>query len=92
MSTAYPAVIATVPPPNTTAKFWHNNTGTEQLFTLTYPTGTIFDLDLDLVLFDDEVGNNTYTPITGVSGQMYYLALDGFATNVLQPVSLITTF
>jgi len=73
--------------------------GTDILFTINAPFGTIVDLYLELAMTGDtRVANNT-TAITGPAtlGQIYYLALDnnaggsGSGSSIFDPVpSLIT--
>jgi len=89
-----PAHIVAVPPKNSLASFWQTpDAGTNNLFVLMAPTGSIIDVVLDLVLWDDEDSNQTRSVATAAVGKVYYLALDnGNATHIYTPVSLTTTF
>jgi hypothetical protein len=84
------AHIVTTPPQNSLCHFWQKNTGTA-LFKLVCPINSIVDLTVDQVLSDQEVALETEGVATATLGLIYYLALDGPATNVLVPVSLNTT-
>lgn len=90
VSVATPAYVRCPPPPMSLASFWQT-AGTGTLFTLTAPTGTIIDVHVSLILFDDDVSQATASIATGVLGTIYYLSLDPNATHRYTPVSLTTT-
>jgi hypothetical protein len=94
MSTAYPAHLITRPPPQSLASFWTTvNAGSAtNIMRLNCPAGTVIDLSLQLIENDQELANVTVTVVTVVSGNIYYLYLDGVTTHLLTPVSLNTTF
>jgi hypothetical protein len=91
VSTAYPAHLKSSPPPLSLASFWTSVISGANLFTLVAPAGTIIDLVVDAILKDDEASADTIAVATAVIGTAYYLALDGTASNLLVPVSLVTT-
>jgi len=83
-----PASLHVKPPPNSLASFWTGFSST--IFLLDCPGGSVVDVSVDYIEMD------TTTPVTtGLTtvalGVLYYLALDGPATNKLVPVSLTTT-
>jgi hypothetical protein len=90
-SVSTPAHLSSVPPRNSTAKFWQRANAIA-MFNITAPPGSIIDLSLDMVLLDDAALNTVYAVATAVLGNPYYLALDGPTTHLLTPVSLSTTF
>jgi hypothetical protein len=91
VSSAFPAHLKSTPPPMSLASFWASVISGANLFTLVCPTGTIIDLVVDAILKDDEASSDTINVATAVIGTMYYLSLDGPASNLLVPVSLVTT-
>jgi hypothetical protein len=91
LSVARNAVVHSQPPPQSLCSFWQKATGTA-LFKLTCPTNSVVDLTVDYILSDDEVTQSTATATVNVLGMVYYLPLDGIATHLLIPVSLVSTF
>jgi hypothetical protein len=93
VSVAQPAHVVSRPPPRSQAAFWINGTQTlsNTIFTLVAPSGTIIDVTLRLVMFDDDVGNVNATASAVTVGLAYYLSLDPNATHRYVPVSLTTT-
>jgi hypothetical protein len=89
-STATPAIVSCRPPRQSLASFWQQP-GTNTLFTLTAPVGTIIDVSLSLIMQDDDVGVPGIGIATGTSGLIYFLSLDPNATHHYVPVSLTTT-
>jgi len=91
VSVTTPAHVISRPPKNSLASFWLNLATDENVFVLTCPTGSIIDVSLQLVVSDDEAAATTNSVATAVIGTLYYLALDGPSSNLLVPVSLVTT-
>jgi hypothetical protein len=92
VSTATPAHLKAIPPSNSVAGFWMLSSNNNNLFILTAPTGSIIDVDLDLIVQDDDAGGQTQiTVATATLGAVYYLSLDPNATHRYVPVSLTTT-
>jgi len=91
ISTARPAHVKSRPPAKSLASFWQQAGSASTAFTLVAPAGTIIDLDVDGIMIDLDVVGVTFAPATVVVGKPYYLALDGFASNLLVPVSMTTT-
>lgn len=91
VSTAIPAHVRCVPPAKSLAAFWQAAGNAANAFELVAPAGTIIDIHVDGILIDaDDVGV-TYAVATAVIGKPYYLSLDGPASNLLVPVSMVTT-
>jgi hypothetical protein len=95
VSVTSPAHFRTAPPARSLAGFWQTHVNNNQMFTLVLPVGSIVDLDLDLVMYDEDSTETQATRIVAAAtiGTVYYLALDnpGGAHNLV-PVSLTTTF
>jgi len=92
VSTAVPAHIRCGPPRGSLASFWFNPNANKALFALTAPPGTIIDVSVSLILYDDDYANPFVSSIAaGVLGNTYYLSLDPNATHRFTPVSLTTT-
>lgn len=92
ISAANPAHLRLTPPKNTLASFWQLSTASVNMFQITCPAGTVVDVTLDLILSDTGAATTTIAGFAGsVVGQMFYLALDGRATNNFVPVRLSTT-
>jgi len=92
-SVATPAFISSAPPPSSNASFWQTpGIASVALFNYVIPSGSIIDLELDLILLDDDAIQTSNTIATGTVGNVYYLPLDGTTTHLLTPVSLTTTF
>lgn len=90
-SVAVNAHVHTTPPRNSLASFWQTPT-TQTMFTLTAPSGTIIDLHVSAIMFDEEsTGPTPITVTTATLGQTYYLSLDPNATHRYTPISLATT-
>jgi len=90
-SVATPASIHSRPPAKSLASFW-NAIGTNALFVLTAPVGSIIDVNLSVIFNDDDsLGTAMTTVATAVVGTIYYLSLDPNATHRYVPVSLTTT-
>jgi hypothetical protein len=79
--------------PTEIAGMWNSNTGTQNLFGLRCPAGSIVDLHVDWVTSDNDSGTNFLAVATAPAiGTLYYLALDGPTTNVIRPAALTTIF
>lgn len=91
-SVSQPATVSCKPPRNSNAAFWQNpNIGSNNLFNITAPAGSIVDLGLDLIMCDEVAASYPTTVAAGVLGHPYYLALDGTVGNHLPPASLSST-
>jgi len=93
VSVSQPAYIRCRPPPNTQCAFWQTYSS-NVMFYLTAPVGSIIDVTLSMVFFDDEAGPSvTYgTTATATVGNLYYLGLNngGSGSTIYPPVSLTT--
>jgi len=89
-SVTTPAKISSSPPRLSLASFWNQNS-TSTLFSLVAPVGTIIDVLLDLIVFDEDDAQVGITVATGALGNTYFLSLDPNATHRYVPVSLNTT-
>jgi len=93
MSTAYPAHVKCRPPKASFAANWTSSAATSPtLMTLSIATGSIIDLEVDLILADTGASGPVATIATGVLGTVYYLPLDGTTSHNVIPVQLSTTF
>jgi hypothetical protein len=93
MSTAYPAHIKASPPRESFAANWQPASGTTpNLMTLSISTGSVVDVDVELILSDSNASTAASTVVTGVLGIVYYLPLDGTSSHNVIPVQLTTTF
>jgi hypothetical protein len=91
VSVSTPAYIKSSPPTDSLAKFWFNQVSNQNIFVLNAPVGTIVDVDVDFILFDDAEVQTAVVLIGATAGLMYYSPLDGFgAASKLNPVSLIS--
>lgn len=90
VSTAKPAHLVSRPPANAIAGFWFVAATNTSIMKFVVPSGSIIDLVLDLIEFDDE-SPVTRAVATATLGATYYLALDHSTSDVLVPVSLQTT-
>jgi len=90
VSPAYPAHIVARPPKNTNASFWQT-ASSNSLFDLIVPSNAMVDLEVDLIMSDNQDSLVQTGLATATLGTEYFLALDGFASNELVPVSLNTT-
>lgn len=70
-----------------------SETNTTAVFQMTVPDGAIVDVEFEYTLYDNELAH-TAIPITNLAtvGFVYYLALDGPASNNLVPQALSTIF
>lgn len=89
VSTSQPAKLRTKPPVGSAAYFLLS-TGTDTIFTITAPTGSIIDVHCVHVLNDTQTIGPTYLVGAGTLGVLYYPPLDGTGDKFL-PVSLGTT-
>jgi hypothetical protein len=93
MSTAYPAHVKTRPPKASFAANWQTSSSqTPTLCTISAATGTVIDVEVELILSDSNASTATSTVVTGVLGIVYYLPLDGTTSHNVIPVQLTTTF
>lgn len=95
LSVANNAHVRGSPPKSSLASFWQVVGTPSNLFVLTCPTGSVVDIQMDLVFVDRSTAVGTVGGLTTVViGRVYFLALDQSfsSTHVLVPVSLNTTF
>jgi hypothetical protein len=82
------------PPAKSLAGFWIANSmsGGSGVFAVTAIAGSVLDLDISYCLAN--VYGTSSVTVTGPAtvGNMYYLALNGPATNTIVPVGLTTIF
>jgi hypothetical protein len=87
-------VLVFKPPAKSLAGYWLANSisGGSGVFAVTALAGSILDLEVSYCLAN--VYGTSSVTITGPAtvGNMYYLALNGPATNTIQPVGLTTIF
>ncbi len=86
-----PAHFKTRPPKNSEASFWQSTSTANELFKFSGPVGTVLDLNVTMVLRDNLDTSASATVSTATNGLVYYLALDGVASNKLVPIGLRTT-
>jgi hypothetical protein len=92
-SSAFPPYVSTAPPRESLASFWTNSGSSSVLATLAVPNaGAIIDVEAELIISDSAATQITSSVVTGVQGEVYYLALDGTSTHSVIPVSSNTTF
>jgi hypothetical protein len=78
-----------VPPPMSLAGFWNSDQAIA-LFDASFPIGSVIDVILDVRL-SNALPNANISVATAALGTLYYLALDGAASNKWTPVGLPTT-
>jgi hypothetical protein len=86
-----PTRVSSSPPKRSLASDWISSTYTGNIMDLTVVDGAVVDLNID---YNITAALNPYAPIlinVGVLGNIYYLALDGRASNTITPVALSTT-
>lgn len=94
VSVAQPAHISSSPPPRSLAEFWNNGSNAAaNLFTLIAPIGSIIDVSVSQILFDEDSGDTSVDTAVAaaVFNKVYYLSLDPNATHHYTPISLTTT-
>jgi len=81
------------PPKGTLASFWHTYASTDVLFTITCPSGTIMDIDYDMVQSDNDpsVRNMALSSGAATLGLIYYINLSASST-AFSPMQLITNW
>jgi hypothetical protein len=90
VSVAYPAYLRAKPPMRSLGCFWQTTNGND-ICQLTVPSGTLIDVSLSLVMFDQDLARPSSAVATAVVGEIYYLALDGPSSNHLTPIAMATT-
>jgi hypothetical protein len=95
VSTAVPAHIVAVPPPNSLCGFWNGGNVATVLFSLVAPPGSIIDLWISAVLNDGTAvgASQTQAVLVGATvGSLYYCSLDSVvsAGSIYLPVGLTT--
>lgn len=93
VSTAFPAHVRSRPPPKTLAGDFCQDNSTLAMFSLVAPSGTIVDVDMELMLNDGAtVATSNFTVASGTAGLVFYAPLDAdtAAAAKLQPISLST--
>lgn len=86
-----PCSLTCVPPVGSEASFWQSNFSSGVLFNIIAAGGMIVDFDVSFTLVNVQTSGIITGFTTVALGQVYYLALDGRATNVLRPVGLTST-
>jgi len=88
ISTAEPAHVIAVPPPQSLCSFWQSGTGVT-MFNLVAPAGSIIDVWLSLVIGDATLGAAAVL-VGATTGVMYYCSLDSAtaAGSIYTPVGL----
>jgi len=88
-----PSVVSETPPAKSLASFWWNTSATLStiLFSLTVSIGSIIEADMEFTLPNNAPSFGLTGFTTVAVGTVYYLALDGRASNKLIPVGLPTT-
>jgi hypothetical protein len=86
---AAPPFLDLTPPRDAYAGMWMEATS-QALFSISCPINSIIDVTLRGVMSDNQSAQS-YNVATAALGFEYFLALDGFASNLLVPVSLTTT-
>jgi len=77
------------PPRGAIASMWQAPTASS-IFLLSISAGAIVHFDVEYTLSNQITAGNM-TIVSGVLGQIYYLALDGPTTNIVRPIGLPTT-
>ena len=77
-----------VPPPKSLAGYWINSSVTSSLtvLTMTGQLGTVFVLDVEVVLANNFVPFSGVTIAGGITGSCYWLALDRAGSNAIRVV------
>ena len=77
-----------VPPPKSLAGYWINSSVTSSLtvLTMTGQLGTVFVVDVEIVLANNFVPFSAVTIAGGVTGSVYWLALDRSGSNLIRVV------
>lgn len=91
LSPSVAAYIDSRPPANSAAAFWADQAKEASTsFTLILPVSAVV-IDLSLSLSLSELTPSVITTTSATAGQVYFLALDGPASNKITPVILQTT-
>jgi hypothetical protein len=91
-STAEPAHLHARPPKNSVVSRWLNTDYPVTICTMNVPTGTIIDLDVELVMQNGNV-TQIQAVTTAAVGTLYTLYLDvGSGTHNIIPLQMNTTF
>ncbi len=85
------AHIAAVPPPQSLASFWSltGSSESEILMSLTSPNGAIWDVWVEMVMYDGETPVAITTTATPTFGALYAGYLDGQVSGTYLPVSYV---
>lgn len=89
LSTARPTRLFIKPRPGE-AGYQRLKTGSQIIFGIAAPQGSIIDLHMTHWLYDSAGAGTSYTVAAGVLGALYYAPLDG-TTDIAVPVGLPTT-
>ncbi len=81
------------PPKGSLASDWLSTTLTfsNTCFTIALPAGAIIDVKIQYTIMNNNAGYSATTVSTATQGRVYYLALDGVASNKLVPQGVTTT-
>jgi hypothetical protein len=90
VSVMKPAYVSCSVPPSSTAGFWQNSTSNNDMWYLTCPSGTIVDIDVEIVLVDGQNNMASCVLVGAATGGVYYTCLDNStnASGKLKPISL----
>lgn len=82
----FPAFVASKPPRGSLASKWHGSGQTDQLFNLTYPSGTTVDFHFDFILSDS--GNALAGPTIagGTLGNLYHKIANSLTPNAVNSI------
>ncbi len=84
-------MVDSSPPPNTLAWFWQTTvSNTNSICQLQVDAGSVIDVDISYQL-SNQLASPTLAIATGVLSTVYYLPLDGAASNKLQQLGVPTT-
>jgi len=79
------------PPRLSTSAFWQSTGVTTQMMTATPVAGSLIDLDVEYTMANAVAQTVTAGLASVAVGTLYYLSLDGFASNKIVPVGLLST-
>lgn len=89
-SPSYPAHIVAIPPPQSLVSFWQQPANNLMCY-LSGPAGTIIDVTVALVAYDDQGANTPFSVATAAVGNVYYLYLD-YPNHAIVPLTLTSTY
>lgn len=91
MGSSEPAHVVSRPPPGSQIAQWFDGSSGSQFCVLSYPAGTIIDLDYEYVVRDDGTAQPVITAVVGATvGANYIRALDNQSGTNLPPIGYPT--